>query len=189
MITQPKHLTYKQIVNNGAYYTSLFYVNKVWQFIKPYIKNYSVILDTACGTGNFFYNKKNTQNKLIGNDIDEQAISLLNTNLDFVKTYNTNGLKNVNRQKYEIKDTEHLVIIGNPPYNDITSQNKKNQKIGRIEIDEDIKKRDLGISFLLSYEKLNAEVICVLHPLSYLIKKANFNLLKEFNKNYILKDI
>ncbi len=188
MTLQPKHLTYKQIFNNGAYYTPLFYVEKVWEFIKPYIKENSVILDSACGTGNFFYNKNTLKNKLIGNDIDKKAIELLNINFPFVQTYNKNALKNVSRQQYEIKDTEHLIIIGNPPYNDTTSQNKKKQKKEIIEIDNDIKKRDLGISFLLSYEKLNADVICILHPLSYLIKKINFNSLKEFNKKYKLKD-
>jgi hypothetical protein len=44
------------------------------------------------------------------------------------------------------------------------------------------------MSFLLSYAKLNADYICVLHPLSYLIKKSNFNLLKKFSKNYKLID-
>jgi len=188
MTLQPKHLTYKQIFNNGAYYTPLLYVEKVWEFIKPYIKNNSVILDPACGTGNFFYNKETLKNKLIGNDIDKKAIELVNMNFPFVKTYNTNALKDVNRKKYEIKDSEYLIIIGNPPYNDITSQNKKKQKKEIVEIDDDIKKRDLGISFLLSYEKLNADIICVLHPLSYLIKKANFTSLKRFTAKYRLKD-
>lgn len=43
------------------------------------------------------------------------------------------------------------------------------------------------MSFLLSYQKLNADIICVLHPLSYLIKPANFKLLKKFSENYRLK--
>ncbi|HOM10248.1 MAG TPA: hypothetical protein PLX22_09430 [Spirochaetota bacterium] len=53
-------------------------------------------------------------------------------------------------------------------------------------MDIDIKTRDYGMSFLLSYAKLDADIICVLHPLSYLIKKSNFNLLKNFTKNYKL---
>ena len=48
--------------------------------------------------------------------------------------------------------------------------------------------RDLGLSFLRSYAQLNPDWICVLHPLSYLIKKANFNALGEFTKKYKLKD-
>jgi hypothetical protein len=54
--------------------------------------------------------------------------------------------------------------------------------------DKDINHRDLGISFLLSYNKLKADYICVLHPLSYLIKRTNFNSLNLFKENYILKD-
>jgi len=69
--------------------------------------------------------------------------------------------------------------------NDTTSQFKKGEK-GQNICDEDLYDRDIGISFLKSYHKLNADVVCVLHPLSYLIKKANFNRLKDFKKNYKL---
>ena len=55
-------------------------------------------------------------------------------------------------------------------------------------IDQDIVSRDLGISFLLSYNKLKADWVCVLHPLSYLIKPANFRLLRDFAENYRLVD-
>ena len=34
---------------------------------------------------------------------------------------------------------------------------------------------------------MQSDVICVLHPLSYLIKEANFNRLKIFAQNYKLK--
>ena len=37
-----------------------------------------------------------------------------------------------------------------------------------------------------SYYHLQADYICVLHPLSYLIKETNFNHLKEFKDNYRL---
>jgi len=40
----------------------------------------------------------------------------------------------------------------------------------------------------LSYDKLKADYVCILHPLSYLIKKANFALLSKFAKNYKLID-
>ena len=44
------------------------------------------------------------------------------------------------------------------------------------------------MSFLLSYDKLQTDFVCVLHPLSYLIKKANFALLSKFAENYKLID-
>jgi hypothetical protein len=50
-----------------------------------------------------------------------------------------------------------------------------------------VQTRDLGMSFLLSYNELKARFVCVLHPLSYLIKEANFKLLKKFSANYQLK--
>src|SRR6185436_4530170 len=53
-------------------------------------------------------------------------------------------------------------------------------------VDPQIKSRDLGISFLRSYYQLKADYVCVLHPLSYLIKETNFNSLKEFKDNYRL---
>jgi hypothetical protein len=99
-------------------------------------------------------------------------------------------LQKVARSNYHITNDEKLIMIGNPPYNDTTSiigQNTKDKTI-QDEIDKDIKTRDLGMSFLLSYNKLDADYICVLHPLSYLIKKANFTSLKELTKRYKLVD-
>jgi len=86
---------------------------------------------------------------------------------------------------FNISSNDELIIIWNPPYNDTTSIIRSNIKNNNLKMDIDIKTRDYGISFLLSYNKLNADIICVLHPLSYLIKKLNFNLLKDFTKwNY-----
>jgi hypothetical protein len=51
-------------------------------------------------------------------------------------------------------------------------------------IDCDIKTRDIGISSLLAYDKLKASYVAILHPLSYLIKKSNYNAGKRFFKNY-----
>ena len=95
---------------------------------------------------------------------------------------------NVNRRQYGLSDNDKIIIVGNPPYNDTTSIIRNDIKSEICKIDEDIKHRDMGVSFLLSYEKLKADYICVLHPLSYLIKKANFNSLNKFKDNYILID-
>ena len=78
----------------------------------------------------------------------------------------------------------------NPPYNDTTSIIRNSIKDASVQdkIDSDIKTRDLGMSFLLSYDKLQTDFVCVLHPLSYLIKKANFALLSKFAENYKLID-
>jgi hypothetical protein len=89
---------------------------------------------------------------------------------------------------FNIEQNKKLVIIGNPPYNDTTSIIRNSVKEDNINIDNDIKTRDYGISFLLSYAKLDADIVSVLHPLSYLIKRANFNLLKNFSNKYKLID-
>ncbi|EJB88162.1 hypothetical protein [Helicobacter pylori] len=75
-------------------------------------------------------------------------------------------------------------------YNDRTSfikQDIKNKDF-IFEIDNDLKSRDLGISFLKSFAILKPAFICVLHPLSYLIKEANFKQLKLFKDHYRLLD-
>jgi len=97
-------------------------------------------------------------------------------------------LLDVCRDQYKLSAEDKVIIVGNPPYNDTTSIIRKSLKQDIKEIDPDLKTRDLGISFLLSYSKLNADYICVLHPLSYLIKKANFSLLWPLARRYRLVD-
>lgn len=178
-----KHLSYKKTINLGSYYTNSDHISNVFDFIAPYIDKSFTILDSSCGYGNFL---QNISNKKIGNDIDKIAIDIASENINDVSFFNFNALENVNRSQYEIEKNEKLCIVGNPPYNDKTSIIRNKVKEVDFNIDDDIKTRDLGISFLKSYAKLNADIICVLHPLSYLIKKANFSLLKKFSQNYKL---
>lgn len=185
-ISNQKHLSHSAKINLGAFYTPKKYINIVWQKITPFIDEKSVILDSSCGYGNFF--DYNCIAKLIANDIDPIASKKTKENFPNLKTHNRNALKNVSRDMFGIKQNEKLIIIGNPPYNDTTSIIRNGIKSSNIEIDRDIKTRDYGMSFLLSYAKLQADVVCVLHPLSYLIKQANFRLLKKFTANYRLID-
>lgn len=185
-MTYPLHLKKEDIVNLGSYYTHKEYIEIVWNFIKPYINKDTIILDPACGYGDFLY--KQTIAKKIGNDIDETAINIAKTKFNDVEFYNLNALVSSNRRKFNILNNHTLIIIGNPPYNDITSQSKKKIKKIEFEIDEDLKTRDIGISFFRMFNRLKADIISVLHPLSYLVKKVNFNLLKDFKKNYKLID-
>lgn len=182
----PVHLEKNGVVNYGAYYTDKNYVEIVWKFVLPYIDNNTVIFDPACGYGNFLYKKFSF--KKIGNDIDETAISMARERIPDTIFLNFNALTNPKREKYSIQKSEKLIIIGNPPYNDTTSQAKKRIKNINFEIDEDLKARDIGISFLRMFDKLEADIVCVLHPLSYLIKETNFNLLKDFTNNYRIID-
>ncbi|MDD5770214.1 MAG: SAM-dependent methyltransferase [Candidatus Gracilibacteria bacterium] len=180
------HLNYIDRINLGSYYTNNNLVSIVGNMIEKFIDNKTIIFDSSCGYGNFFNN--DFTNIQIGNDLDPDAINIAKQRFSNIKFYNENALENINREKFGIKKNDKLCIIGNPPYNDTTSIIRAGIKRLSFEIDKDIKTRDLGMSFLLSYNKLKADYICVLHPLSYLIKKSNFNLLKNFTSNYKLID-
>ena len=186
-----KHLDYIDAVNLGSYYTPEIIVDLAYSILQKNITKIKdfTILDSSCGYGSFLI-KNNIAKRLVGADIDQKAVfeakKMIN-NVDFICQ---NSLLNVCRPNLTIKNEEKLIVIGNPPYNDTTSIIRNSIKDISVQdkIDSDIKTRDLGMSFLLSYDKLQADYVCVLHPLSYLIKKANFSLLSKFSQNYKLID-
>ena len=180
------HLAYESRVNLGSYYTPPEIVDTAWEMIAPYVNSQTTVIDSACGYGDFL--KDRGQAITIGCDIDETAIRVATKNNDAARFFQTNALCDVSRAKFGISQQSDLIVVGNPPYNDKTSLIRHNIKDVDFDIDEDLACRDLGISFLRSYNKLKAAVICVLHPLSYLIKPTNFRLLKEFTANYRLID-
>ena len=129
--------------------------------------------------------------QIIGADIDNEAVKYARNRFSDKKVdlLVLNSLEKIARNEYNISDSDELFIIGNPPYNDRTSIVQNYLKTYNIyNINEKVEHRDLGISFLLSYNELKADYICVLHPLSYLIKKTNFNSLGRFKDNYVLED-
>ncbi|MDR2457129.1 MAG: hypothetical protein LBD41_01405 [Clostridiales Family XIII bacterium] len=185
-----RHLSPKSQIDLGSFYTAKHLVDISFDIIKRHIENISdfSLIDTSCGYGSFL--EKRDFKRIIGADVDERAINEAKKEAKEAELFISNSLKNISRKNYNLCETQKLLIIGNPPYNDTTSiirQNIKDKSVTN-EVDIDVKTRDLGISFLLSYSKLKADYICVLHPLSYLIKKSNFALLKNFAKNYKLKD-
>ena len=177
-----RHLQFQDRVNLGSYYTPPEIVNLAWQMINPHLDSRTTIIDTACGYGDFLKNYQQS----IGYDIDETAISIAKTNNNKAQFFQGNALHNVSRGKFGIPPQSKLIVVGNPPYNDKTSLIRRKIKSESFDIDEDLTSRDLGISFLRSYDKLQADLVCVLHPLSYLIKPTNFKSLKGFAANYKL---
>ena len=177
-----KHLSKGDTINLGSFYTPKFIVQKAYELLgKINLKDY-LLFDSSCGYGDFFlYDDLD----YLGADIDSVALSKVSK---YIKVIHTNSLFNVSREKFGIKDSQKLIIIGNPPYNDKTSIIRSHIKKSLFNIDEKLKFRDLGISFLRSYAILKPDFVCVLHPLSYLIKRSNFNALKEFKTNYRLID-
>ena len=186
LINKSKHLAKDKQIQLGSYYTPKELVNKVCEYIQPYIlknKRNIIIFDNAAGCGAFVFEMKKYDYR--ASDCDARAYEFLKEHLDNKKVFYTNSLIDVSRGKYNIPNDSFLIMIGNPPYNDTTSEFKNGQK-GENLCDKDLFDRDLGVSFLKSYNKLEADVVCVLHPLSYLIKETNFKRLKNFKDNYRL---
>jgi len=180
------HLPKDEIIHLGSYYTPEELVHKVYDFIQPYIDNKGkkvVLFDSAGGCGAFLFGIKQCDYRIADRDLE--ACEFLKQHFDRQKVFHTNSLIEVSREKYFISPSTFLIMIGNPPYNDTTSEFKSGEK-GQNICDEDLYDRDIGVSFLKSYHKLNADVVCVLHPLSYLIKETNFNRLRDFKDNYKL---
>ena len=194
-----KHLNKTQTVNLGSFYTPDYIVEIAYKMIfnyfqknKKYNLNDFILFDSSCGYGNFFKVPTKFKNlnfiKKIGIDIDNEALEIAKNNFTEYKNpplfLNKNSLINISRKNFNINENAKLIIIGNPPYNDKTSivQNRIKNKI--YSVDLSLKCRDLGMSFLLSFDKLKADYICILHPLSYLIKETNFKTLKIFFENY-----
>jgi len=182
------HLTFSQKTNLGSFYTPRILVERIFEMLKPHLNDCDVLLDSSCGDGAFFevpFPRKNVQK--IGGDVDKTALDFARNQFPNIGFFFANALENVSRERYGISQNARLVIVGNPPYNDITSRVKQHLKNATaLPMDADIRTRDLGISFLLSYDKLDADLVAVLHPLSYLIKESNFKLLAPFMRHYEL---
>lgn len=180
-----EHLTKEDIIKNGSIFTPADIVKKAKKYILSYINEKTTIIDFGAGYGAFISEFLDCPGEKVATEIDEMSIELLRRNYPNIKVIYENSLLNIDRTKY-CSDKKEIVVIGNPPYNDITSQYKKGQK-GNAFMDSSIYSRDLGIAFLRMYGKIEAEAICVLHPFSYLLKEQNFKALKEFKDNYRLK--
>jgi hypothetical protein len=181
-----EHLPKNKRIRLGGYYTPEKLVSRVYNFVKPYLlgkRKKSIIFDSAGGYGAFLSNINGNDYRIA--DCDAEACNFLKQRFDATKVFHTNSLVAVDRNKYSIPPSASLIMIGNPPYNDITSEFRSGEK-GENICDEDLRDRDLGVSFLRSYNKLKADMVCILHPLSYLIKEANFKRLREFRENYKL---
>lgn len=81
---QQEHLTKREMINLGSYYTKPHLVDMVFDLIHKNIpinlREYT-ILDSSCGYGSFFDNKNIKDNKKIGADIDKQALAKARQNL------------------------------------------------------------------------------------------------------------
>ena len=183
------HLNYEDKVNFGSYYTPLKYVRLAAEWMKKHgIDSSYTVFDPSCGYGSFFRLKENfPQNAYFGNDIDETACERAKTYFPFARIFNKNLFENYSRQDFRLSPEDKLIVVGNPPYNDTTSQIHQDIKAkSTMKMNDEIRSNDLGIASLLCYNKMKADYVLVLHPLSYLIKKMNFSRGKDFFTNYKL---
>lgn len=180
-----KHLSREDIVKNGSIFTPQYLVSIVSSLLAPYINENSVIGDFGSGYGAFLQQFADKGKRCFATDYDEISCELLRQEYPQLNIYNENSLLGINRDKYNLSKDDELIVVGNPPYNDVTSQYKKGEK-GDLVCDEDVLAKDFGVSFLRAYDKLKAKYVCVLHPLAYLIKKNNFSSLSTFRDNYRL---
>lgn len=177
-----KHLSLPDRVNLGSYYTPPRLREKAFALVQKHVPDVAAytLLDSSCGYGSFL---QKGFCRTIGADIDPQALAEASST--GAELFTLNALSGLSRRHYSIAETEKLLIMGNPPYNDSTSQARKNIK-NPASAHPLLKKRDVGFSFLLSYDMLRADYVCVLHPLSYLIKKTNLAQMGAFAQNYRL---
>jgi len=182
-----EHLPRNRRIQLGGYYTPEKLVNRVYELIKPYLmakKENAVVFDSAGGCGAFLINSESYSYRIA--DYDKEACGVLVNRFRKENVFCTNSLVGVKRERFSIPESSFLIMVGNPPYNDTTSEFRKGEK-GENLCDPDLFDRDLGISFLRSYHKLRADLVCVLHPLAYLIKETSFGRLREFKDHYRLK--
>lgn len=120
-LTTASHLTYQAKINNGSFYTPSQLVDYVWEFITPFLVRNSAILDTSAGKGSFFLNRESKDLFLVATDNDKLVVGYLKENFPYLFVIQKNTLTNLKRADYGVSEKQKLIIIGNPPYNDLTS--------------------------------------------------------------------
>lgn len=183
--TNTTKLSDAEIIKSGSFYTNESLVNIVFNKVSKYIDANTIIADFGCGNGAFVDMFIKRGKRFFATENNKNNIPDLKNKWPEIDLFCENSLIDINRKKYNISQNDKLLIVGNPPYNDVTSIFRKGKK-GNITCDSDVASRDYGISFLKAYAKLEANVVCILHPLSYLIKKQNFFSLGYFKDNYKL---
>lgn len=186
-----RHLHVDERVNLGSYYTPARYVRMVGEWLMKHVGSVGscTIADLSCGYGAFLElsNMPGLSGcRYVGNDIDPVAVEKARSCFSKVEFRNCNALVDVSRGNFGLKDDERVVVVGNPPYNDVTSQTNHGIKSSDLPVDRDLRTRDIGMSSLLAYDRIRAEFVAVLHPLSYLVKKQNFSAARAFFSNYMM---
>jgi len=176
-------------VNYGVYYTPRECASILWDLLSPHLREGDVLLDPACGAGDLLAFKPPVPVRKVGVDIDPEAVEMARGRVPDAEFRVMNSLGHVSREAFGIQRGERLVVITNPPYNDFTSLAgyKTKGKRNPVEVHPVLATRDLGLSFFRLFYYLRASVVVAVHPLSYLIKPANFALMEKFAGVYRLE--
>lgn len=146
--------------------------------------NFMTLLDPVCGSGSFF-DMSIPFLQLMANDVDAEILAYVKNQYPSTRCFSHNSLAMLDRKGYGLEATDSLLVIGNLPHKLPIPEHVKRKK---YVADSSIKNRDVGISHLLACGRLDPDYICVLHPLSFLIRPVHVRNLKEFCQKYRLID-
>lgn len=167
----------------GKYYSPKGATDLVAGYIQPLLQPDTLLLDLCVGGGAF---AQGDPTRFYGADIDAVAVQILR-HMGWEHIQCLDALNQINLEAYGIpKDHRDVIIVGNPPYNDRTSINKRGSKGQSVSlVDPRVKATDVGISFMRAYFLLQPRAVAVLHPMTYLLKPSLFK--KIANLGYRLE--
>ena len=162
----------------GKYYSPTGAIHLLRDLLDPILRPADLLLDLCVGIGAFAF--EFTGNEFCGFDIDPIAIQILKK-MGFKFMVEMDALSFVDRARYNIPANRRTVVVGNPPYNDWTSKNRRASKIQvQAPMDPRIKNRDSGIAFMRAYFLVKPRAVAILHPMSYLVKPTIYDRLVNF---------
>lgn len=172
----------------GKYFTPAHVGRLLEDLVNPILEEMpeAILLDPAAGHGGLLSGFE-SQARVVA-DIDPEAVRVM-AEMGFKSPLETNSLLGVSRAKFGITDSDKVIVVSNPPFNDGTSQHKRVVKAAAgtpAACDLDLVTRDTGAAFMLMAAKINADAVVMIHPLSYLIKQTNFDRLSKFAAKYKL---
>ena len=107
-----KRINKNEKKNNGIYFTPPETIYKNIEFLEPFMKNITTVLEPSCGSCEFILRLNDTISGL-----NITGIELNKTIFESIKHYKSNNITLLNNDYLEYKfDNKFDLIIGNPPY-------------------------------------------------------------------------
>ena len=162
----------------GKYYSPTGAIRLVRALLKGILHPSDLVLDICVGCGAFAF--EFAGNEFYGFDIDPVAVQILKK-MGFKLMVEMDSLACVDRARFDIPEDKRVVIVGNPPYNDRTSKNRRKSKSQvHAPMDARVDNQDSGVAFMRAYFLLKPRAVAVLHPLTYLLKPTLYGRLANF---------